>query len=232
MDKMAVYVEGKTEALFVKKLIEEIAGDAVQIEYQEKRGGGRAAPALNIITVTRSAGQKYYVLLVDCGGDKEVNSRIRDDQASLTGAGHSKILGVRDVRPTFLYADVPTVEAGFRRGVNPSLAPVEFILAVMEIEAWFLAETTHFARIAPAITIEAIKTRLGFDPENDDLEQRPAPSDDLRDCYGIGGKQYGKSEAQVQKTINALDYAQIYIEVRKKFRHLERLIHSIEEFLS
>jgi hypothetical protein len=66
-----------------------------------------------------------------------------------------------------------------RTFIRTSLIPVDFVLAVMEIEAWFLAETTHYARIDPAITMAAIKSTLGFDPENDDLQRRPSPAEDL-----------------------------------------------------
>lgn len=234
MNKMAIYVEGKTEALFVKKLIEEIAGENVVIDYKEKRGGGRAGAVvtLSTITVTKNTGQAYYILLVDCGGEYAVKSRIKDDQASLTQADYSKILGIRDVRPNFSLADVPRLEANLPVGIDPLLAPVEFILAIMEIEAWFLAETTHFSRIDIAITVDAIKAALNFDPRNDDMQQRPVPSDDLRNCYAIGKKRYGKSEAQVQKTLDVLDYALIYLELPSKFKYLKKLIDSIEAFLA
>lgn len=42
----------------------------------------------------------------------------------------------------------------------------------MEIEAWFLAETAHFPKIDPSITVEEIKKTLLFDPENDDMSLR------------------------------------------------------------
>ena len=74
----------------------------------------------------------------------------------------------------------------------------------METEAWFLAESTHFSRIDPAITISAIKSNLGFDPENDSMELRPNPAVDLNDCYHIGGKSYKKKQTRIDLTINGL----------------------------
>jgi hypothetical protein len=100
----------------------------------------------------------------------------------------------------------------------------------MEIEAWFLAETTHYQRVDPAITVAAIKATLGFDPENDDMEQRVMPYKDLGDCYAIGGKTYLKHNAK--DTVDALDYALIYMELCKKFRYLRQLITSIDGFLN
>ena len=113
--------------------------------------------------------------------------------------------------------------------MKTSLIPVQFILAIMEIEAWFLAEATHYPKIDPSITVEAIKARLGFDPENDDMQQRDAPADDLNNCYAIGGKTYKKHKAK--DTVDALDFALIYMEICNKLDYLKRLITSIDDFL-
>lgn len=99
-----------------------------------------------------------------------------------------------------------------------------------EIEAWFLAETTHYRKIDPAITVAAIKETLAFDPENDDLEQRPEPTVDLNNCYAIGGKSYEKY--RVQDTIDALDFLQFYMELNGRFKYIDRLVCSIDSFLA
>ena len=52
---------------------------------------------------------------------------------------------------------------------------------------------------------------------------------DLNACYAIGGKSYQKHEAQI--TVNALDYATMYLWPETKFRHWKKLCDSIEEFL-
>jgi len=79
--------------------------------------------------------------------------------------------------------------------VKTSLIPVSFVLAIMEIEAWFLAEATHYQKIDAAITWRAVKAALGFDPGNDDMEQRPAPRTTLASATKIGGKAYVKHRA-------------------------------------
>ena len=174
MNRLAVFVEGYTEVVFVQKLIEEIAGkNNVLIEHRAIRGGARPGAAMRLITAARpETGEKYYVLIYDCGGDEPVKARILEEHSNLTNKGYSAILGLRNVRPRFTHAEIPKLEADLPKYIKTSLIPVTFILAVMEIEAWFLAETTHYCRIDPAITLEAIRTGLGFDPETDDLEQR------------------------------------------------------------
>src|SRR5271157_829273 len=198
MNKLAVFVEGYTEAVFIDRLIEEVAGKKkVRIERRQIRGGS-STPRKNILVsaTQEDTGQQYYVLILDCGGDDAVKSRILEEHANLTKGGYSKILGLRDVRPKFSAADIPQLERGLRLYIKTSLAPVEFFLSIMEIEAWFLAEVTHYPRIHPNITLDAIRSTLSFDPENDDMELRSHPAKDLGDCYAIGAKRYEKAAAK------------------------------------
>ena len=231
MNKLAVFVEGYTEVVFVEKLIEEIAGqNNILIEHKIIRGGRRVPRMMSVIRGARpNTGQNYYVLLFDCGGDELVKTRIREEHENLTRAGYSSLIGIRDVRP-ISPVDIPKLEAGLPKYIKTKLAPVTFILAIMEIEAWFLAEATHYPKIEPSITVTAIRAILGFDPENDDMAQRLCPADDLNACYAIGGKAYVKHQAKV--TVDALDYALIYMELRNKIDYLDRLISILDAFLA
>lgn len=232
MNKLAIFVEGYTEIVFVEKLIEEIAGqNRVHIEHKEIRGGSKVSRTMKTIRAAKPhPRQEYYVLLFDCGGDELVKTRILEEQDNLTKGGYSRVIGIRDVRPGFVYGDIPKLEEYLPKYIKTKLVPVTFILAIMEIEAWFLAETTHYLKIEPSITVAAIKANLGFDPENDDMGQRPYPSDDLNSCYAIGSKVYVKRQAKV--TVDALDYALIYTELRSKINYLDRLVSAIDVFLT
>lgn len=234
MNRLAVFVEGYTEVRFVKRLVEEIAGqNNVLIEHREIRGGGKDSGIRRIMGLVEAArpdtGQRYFILIVDCGGDEQVKTRIREEHENLTKKGYARIIGLRDVRPKFTYAEIPKLERNLPRFIKTSLAPVDFILAIMEIEAWFLAETTHYARIDPAITVAAIKSTLGFDPENDDMERRPHPAADLHNCYAIAGKAYLKGLAE--DTVTALDFAELYCNLAEKLDYLKKLANIINEFL-
>jgi hypothetical protein len=235
MDRLAVFVEGYTEVKFVKRLVEEVAGHkSVLIEHREIRGGGRDSGVRRTMGLVEAArpetGRKYYVLIVDCGGDDQVKTRILEEHENLTNKGYSTIIGLRDVRPKFAHNEIARLESNLPKYIKTSLIPVEFILAIMEIEAWFLAEATHFPRIDPAITAAAIKAILGFDPENDDLERRLEPAADLRNCYAIGGKTYSKGRAE--DTINALDFARVYLDLIARFQYLGKLVKIVDNFLS
>lgn len=234
LKKLAIFIEGYTELLFMDRLISEIGGEhKVIIEQRQIQGGGKSGLVPRTMTTIKAAktgsDQRYLVLLLDCGGDLQVKTRILEEHANLTRDGYTKIIGIRDVRPKFSYSDVPQLEAGLRKYIKTSLIPVEFILSIMEIEAWFLAEFNHFPKIDPLITVEAIKNNLGFDPEHDDISLRPEPRADMEAAYAIGGKSYTKG---TNATINALDYPYLYVSLPHKIPYLKRLGDCIDDFFS
>jgi hypothetical protein len=99
----------------------------------------------------------------------------------------------------------------------------------MEIEAWFLAEFKHFPNIDPLLTLEKIKTNIGFDPASDDMQLRPTPQVDLNRCYSLVLKNYVKSDGA---TVKALDYGHLYIDIQEKIHYLKTLTKCIDEFIA
>ena len=232
MKKLAIFVEGYTELLFIDALLTEIAGSkSILIEHRKIRGGATVKRSMaQIKAATAVTNESYFVMIFDCGGDEAVKSRIQEEHERLTNTNYSQIIGLRDVRPTFAHGDLPRLELGLRTRIRTALIPVDFILAVLEVEAWFLAEFNHYPIVHPAITTLAINARLGFDPSTDDMSLRNNPADDLNNCYQIGGQNYVKGTPQ--PTIGALDYAYVYLEMQHRIPYLARLINLIDSFLS
>jgi hypothetical protein len=172
--------------------------------------------------------EQYFVLIIDCGGDHQVATRIREEHEALTAKGYEKILGIRDVRPKFTLQEVAALELGLHKYIKTSLIPVEFFLAVMEVEAWFIAEHHHFGKIDASITVPSIQAILGFNPEIDDITLRAEPRLDLENIYGLAGKTYIKPG---QNTIDALDFTSIYTNMRARFVHIDKMMTSIDEFM-
>ena len=133
MKKLAAFVEGHTEVAYVEKLIEEIAGkNKVLIEHKKITGGSSVRREMRTIRAAKpSTGEQYFVLLVDCGGDESVKTRIMEEHENLTRSGYSRIIGLRDVRPKFTYAEIPRLEMNLPKYIRTSLAPVTFILAII-----------------------------------------------------------------------------------------------------
>ena len=231
MRKLAVFVEGLTELCFVERLIGEIAGTH-NIIFEKRRivGGSNVRRQIISIEATKPAeAQKFYVLLFDCGGDHQVKPRIVEQHESLTKSGFSAIIGLRDVRPNTTRDDISLLERNLKYGIKTSLTPVKIILAVMEIEAWFLAESSHFAKIDPTIDIAQIETALGFNPETQDMALRQEPTFDLDNAYALAGMRYMKP---ARLTIEVLDYSRMYLELTDKIPYLGQLVSNINAFLA
>jgi hypothetical protein len=231
MRKLALFVEGYTETIFAERLISEIAGSHnVIIEMKKIRGGKTVPRAWSTINATKiDSGEKYFVLIVDCGGDIQVKTRIIEEHSNLTNKGYEKIIGIRDVKPNFNFDEITKLEQGLNLYIKTSLIPVEFILSVMEIESWFLSEHNHYKEIHESITIEKIIEKLGFNPETDNLSTRENPTLDLDKIYNIGGKSYKKDIAHI--TVNALDITYVYVELPHRIEYLNRLTDSINQFI-
>lgn len=114
MIKLAVFVEGYTEAVFVDRLIEEVAGaNRVRIERRQIRGGRTTRRrSIQIKAAQPDTGQQYYVLIIDCGGDDAVKQRILEEHENLSRVGYVKIIGLRDVRPKYSHSEIPRLERG------------------------------------------------------------------------------------------------------------------------
>lgn len=232
MRRIAFFVEGCSEMLFVEKLIHEIAGkNNVVIERGYIRGGNRIPKKLQIFSGKGiTTGCLYYVLILNCQGDHQVVSRIMEEHLSFLQNGYEKIIGIRDVRPDFLRSEISALRNSVSSILGGLPIATDMVLSEMEIEAIFLAETSHFQKISPAITVETIKNRLGFDPMTQDMQLRDDPATDLGNCYAIGGRTYMKQA--VQDTIDALDFDRIYLEFPKKNNSVAQLVSSIDSFLT
>ncbi len=110
--------------------------------------------------------------------------------------------------------------------------PIEILFAVMETEAWFLAESSHFPRIHPSLSNMRILSEFGFNPETDNMELRDHPASDLHAIYSIVGLAYKKHRNQVERTVEALDYENLYTNVQMRINSLRRMIEKLDTFFT
>ena len=235
MKKMAIFVEGETELCFIDKLIREIANEKnLQIVLERAFGGGnRIARTFNIVYDSGSGSDKeFYIRIVNSGTDNRVGSDIRDNYGALVNLGFSAIIGVRDVYPDFSLADLPKLRTGLCYRLKTQPISVDFVLGVMEIEAWFLAEHTHFPRIHPRLSASRIAAIHGFDPSVDDMQLRANPALDLHNAYSLECLAYKKTGSQIQRTVGTLDYAAMYLEHKAKFPDFAVFMRVIDQFFS
>ena len=171
MKKLAIFVEGLTERLFAEALLRQVVdAKKLNIEVYQATGGRTTPRRLTLISKTAaSAEQIYYIQIVESCNDSRVGSDVRDRYSDLVRAGFQSIIAIRDVYPECVHADIPTLRRAlaYRLPTKPIL--VTFILGVMEVESWFLAEHTHYPKIHANLTVPRIMTTFGFDPSTDDI---------------------------------------------------------------
>jgi len=232
MKKIALFVEGQTEQIFAEKLIREIIGmHGFSIESYKFWGGKNISRNPFWLTTQNANGiSEYYFVIYDCGGDGKVQSDIRERLDSLREESFSLVIGIRDVFPEtdieglkrYLYFGIPAIS-----GVS-----VKIVLVVNEIEAWFLAEETHYPKISKKLSFKTANDISGIDVSKDDTKIIPHPSDILKKIYMRGRTTYDKSKEKVQRTVDAIDYENLYLNVRNRNDSLNELLTCLDGLIT
>jgi hypothetical protein len=225
MKKIALFVEGQTEQIFAKKLIEQIFGfNKVTMTTYQLRGGARSTRRELILLKTQSVTQQtdYYFAIYDCGNDSKVKDDIIENLQSMKQSGYSLILGIRDVYPR----EITSLRKYLHFGI-PAGIPTHIVLAVNEVEAWFLAEEHHYSEIDIRLTLTKVNAIAGIDVSKESTEIIAHPTEKLQLIYG-----YTKSKQNVIHIVNALDYANLYINVRQRNNSLAELLTYLDSIFS
>jgi len=233
MKKIAFFVEGQTEQIFVNRLVKEIMGYGNVTVILKKISGGTNAPKRELIRSFKIERQSdYTVLIYDCGADNRVKSEIIEHVSSLRESGYTYIAGIRDLYPLSV-DELPRLEKGLKF-LPPNLRDFkdtfDIVVVVHEVETWFLAEASHFQKVDKRLTGRFIEKHLGFNPFTVNPLTREHPSLDLGRIYKLVGKSYTKKHYQVEKLVNKLDFSKIRHEVRYRIDSLNELISFIERF--
>lgn len=233
MKRIAFFVEGQTEQVFVYRLVKEILGrEYVNVMLKQYVGGTKIPKQELTKDVIKVSKARYDVLISNCGADNRVKSEIMENISNLRAKGYSMIVGLRDLYPIPI-TDYQKLEHGLKflpNSLRQHASHFDIIIAVHEIEAWFLAETNQFRKIDKRLTGNFIKERLGFNPYAMDVQQRVHPAKDLNDIYNLVGKSYAKRYWQVNKLVNRLDFSYLRNNVRYKVEPLNTLITILEDF--
>jgi hypothetical protein len=228
--RLAIFVEGETEQLFAERLVREMVGRrGLHVHLVQARGGVNTRRRTRIVQAVENVNEpdvQYYVLIVDCSGDGGVLSRLLEEHHHLVNKQYRMLLGLRDAPRD--RARIDRVREEFLARVPPGI-PVRLAIAIMEIEAWFLAEHTHFTQINEALTPAHIRARLGFDPSADDMRLRDRAASDLNDAYGLVGETYQKGRA-AQRTIFLLDLERLIVEMAPNDPDIETFVNAIGDF--
>lgn len=231
MKKIAIFVEGQTEQLFVEKMVYQFYNRGeVYIDKIKLWGKSNHKPLPQREDISY---YKYYFLLVDSGNDTKVLSDLLARMENLFENNFEKILGLRDLYPQ-KREEKPFVIEMIQLALSKKAAPldkIKIILAIMETEAWFLGDPHLFQRIDSTLSPEFIQKKLEYNLIEDDPETvYNHPAKIIQEIYKLVGRDYGKHEDEVKEITAALDYDYLCVKVKDQGKILSffRFLDEIE----
>jgi hypothetical protein len=232
LKKIAIFVEGQTERIFMLRFLSEYLGENKIEIRMEKRLGKKGVKYLGM---RKNPYAEFYILVYDVAGDGNVVSAVKERSDSMFSKGeYNWILALRDLYPNSR-TDKKIILEAFNRifSKSPHTDKLRFILAVMEIEAWFLADYALFERINSTASAETIKNRLNIDLINDDPETYDHPAERVKDIFSLFNEKYKKKEKQSHRIAVNLDYNYLICsdEVRQKVSSFHYFIKCLDESL-
>jgi len=232
MRKLAIFVEGLTEQILVRQMLQSVL-DRNRIAIQTVKITGGHSVRMSF-TVMRAAHvdnlTDYYVLVYDCGGETNVKSYMMTQREKLLKSGYKMVLGLRDVYPNFEQGDLPKLKRGLNHGLSQKGARTRIHLAVMETEAWFLGEFHHFRKVNRKLTPEYIKKHAGFNPRTENMEARERPAEDMKVIYRLVGHDYTKKRDRLNAVVRKLDFGYFTHGLTERMPSLRAFVQDLEHF--
>ncbi len=232
MKKLAIFVEGLTEQILVRQMLQAVLDrNRIAIQTVKISGGHNVRMSF---TVMRAAHvdfrTEYYVLVYDCGGETNVKGYLMARREKLISSGYTMIMGLRDVYPNFEREEVSKLLRGLNHRLPQKKAATRIYLAEMETEAWFLGEYHHLKKIAGKLVPQYIEKHLGFNPQTENMEERDHPSDDLKAVYQLAEHDYTKKRNRLNAVVSKLDFHFFTHDLAEKMTSLGTFVSGLEKF--
>jgi len=182
-------------------------------------------------------------MIINVGNDKAVLSRLLEREANLFKQGYSKIIALRDMYSNEYRKVVkdstikPAVNEKFIDLTNEEIEQrasspnnIHFHFAIMEIEAWLWGLSKVFQKIDSRLTIDYIKTKIGYHLDDDPETTFFQPSKPLAELLQSINKSYNKSKGDVssfESHIEKRDYENL--RRSNKCQTFNSFVHTIEK---
>lgn len=223
--KIAIFVEGQTEYIFVRDFL------CAWYEYDVQKLGLECYQfnGNNKNTIPYPFGSKdseNFYLIYNVGNDRSVVSKMLKEVPRLQNCGYNQIVGLNDMYGDDYHASVKNRQIDiniiqkFKNERNRVIQMkkldhlVKSYFAIMEVEAWFLGMYEYLQTIDPRLTPELIKAKLGTDVTDDPEVTVYHPAKLLNDIYNLVGKNYDKHEREICAITSVLSKTS-YTELRK-----------------
>ena len=240
--KVAFFVEGLTETIFIRSLLLNIFDSSkLEIECIRLFNTSKGEPTYSIFNDLAI----MKVLIIDVEGDSKVLSGIKERENNFFNQSYKKIIGLRD-----MYSDeyknlskkkgadektnslvISRTQSEINKMTHPNLIKLHF--AIMEIEAWFLAMTDVLSKVDSRLTPNFIKNKLGFDILIIDPQfYFRKPSRDLEKVYALVGKTYDKTKSCLEGLMSKIQKEDFYnLYSSGKVSHYKNFFEDIKEGL-
>jgi hypothetical protein len=232
MRKLAIFVEGLTEQILVRQMLNALLDrNRIAIQTVKITGGHNIRMSFTVMRAAHVERQtEYYVLIYDCGGETNVKAYLMAHRAKLVKSGYKMILGLRDVYPNFQREEMEKLDRGLNLHLPQKGARTKIHLAVMETEAWFLGEFHHLKKVSKKLSPEYVEDHLGFNPRTHNMEERERPADDMKAVYRLVGHDYTKKRDRLNAVVQKLDFHYFTRGLAERMPSLEKFVHSLETF--
>jgi len=232
MRKLAIFVEGLTEQILVRQLLQAVLDqNRIAIQTVKITGGHNVRMSFTVMRAAHVERQTdYYIMIYDCGGETNVKGYLMAHRDKLVSSGYTMILGLRDAYPNFQREEVPKLIRGLNYRLPQKRAATHIYLAVMETEAWFLGEYRHLKKVSPKLTPHYIEKRLGFNPRMENMEERDHPSADMKAAYQLVGHDYTKKRDRLNAVVRKLDFNHFTHDLADKMPSLGAFMVGLQKF--
>jgi len=208
MTKICIFVEGQTELIFTEKLLNKYLTPPDFEIGTNKLTGDRTIE----IRGRNRNDVNLYILLTDVGcGERVVSALVDRSDQMINERGYNCLIALRDLYPICREKKNDVIEKTqsiLDKCTNSD--KLKHVLAVMEIEAWFLGDHNMFKKIDSKLTPEYIEEKIGKNLIEEDPETYKKPSQVIKDIYKLIGKKYSKTKDQVHQITHRIDYAFLY----------------------
>jgi hypothetical protein len=232
MRKLAIFVEGLTEQILVRQMLQAVLDrNRIAIQTVKITGGHNVRMSFTVMRAARvDDNTEYFVLVYDCGGESNVKGYLMARREKLISNGYTMILGLRDVFPNFEREQIGKLLRGLNYQLPQKNARTHIYLAIMETEAWFLGEYHHLKKVSRKLTPEFIKKHLGFNPRTDNMEDRDNPALDMKAVYQLVGHDYTKKRDKLNAVVSKLDFHYFTHELARRMPSLDKFVEGLELF--
>ena len=208
MRKVAIFVEGQGELIFVRQLIVKLFDqNNISFECFELRS---SFTPISVPYQFTSPNASIYFRIINVGNDERLLSAILERQKKLVESGF-EILGIRDMYSRAYKKQSQEINSDvnelFIKIINDQIVKqtqnvdkIHIFFAIMELEAWFLSMPNLFKKLSPKLTPEFIHSKLGFNLTTIDPEVVFFnPAQDLDQVFRLIGERYKKSWDEMEK---------------------------------